>query len=97
MAIQPSSIVARQALANSFSALHRFQETIDEWQELLRLNPQLEHADLVHLAIANNFERVGNAAAALGEYRQALEINPQLEAARGRIAALASQSGEPTP
>lgn len=97
LALQPSSIIARQSLANSFSALNRFPDAIHEWQELLRLNPSMDHADQVHLFIAMNFEKAGNPAAALAEYRQALQINPRLQAAQKRIAALSAQPATPTP
>lgn len=84
----PSSTILRQTLANSLFALGRFPEVLRECQEILRLDPRMDHADQVHLSMALTYEKMGNPAAALAEYRQALQLNPQLDAAQKRIAAL---------
>ena len=90
--LDPASITARFALAETLQTLNRLVESSRHYSRTLDLNPGLS---LVHYGLGQVRTRLGKKKEALASYLRACEISPDFGAAHYALALSYRDSGQP--
>ena len=93
--VAPNSARTHQALAHEFAERGNTKEAIDQYQEALKINPQLPglHFELADMLRASGSQHASEAEA---EYKAALQVNPRDEQAQCRLGEIAVQRNDLT-
>ncbi len=91
LSTQPGNSGVRMNLASSYYGAGRYDDSIALLLDLLRRDPNWEHADQVHLTLGFDYEKKSEWTAAAEQYRQALQLNAHLTPAQVRLDAIQSQ------
>jgi superkiller protein 3 len=87
----PSDALAHYNLGNAYSAQGKLDEAVREYQEALRINPNLAEA---HNNLGLAYSDQGKLDEAVRECQEALKINPNLAAAHLNLGLAYSRQGK---